>query len=70
MALTYWLYVVCKNCHNEVVFREIPRPSPDNDLRARPVHVECPTCEFESFYLPSEIHFGIVDSSDEQPGSS
>jgi hypothetical protein len=64
MVLSYWLYVECKECRYEMPFKEIPRPTPDDDLRLGSVHLVCPSCGFETIYLPSEIHFGIVDSEE------
>jgi hypothetical protein len=61
MGLAYWLYIECKNCRTEILFKEIPRPMPDDDLRSAAVHLVCPSCGFESIYLPPEIHLGIVD---------
>ena len=64
MGLSYWLYVECKKCRSEMAFKEIPRPMPDDDLRSASVHLVCASCGFETVYLPSEIHFGIVDSEE------
>jgi ribosomal protein S27E len=68
MGLGYWLYVECKKCGHEIAFKEIPRPSPDDDLRSRSVHLTCPSCAFDTAYRPPEIHFGIMESDDEQAG--
>lgn len=69
MGLSYCLYVECKKCRHEIAFKEIPRPTPEDDLRSRSVHLACPNCAFNSIYLPSEIHFGIIASEDEQSKS-
>jgi hypothetical protein len=62
MGLSYWLYVECKKCRYEFVFKEISRPRPDDHLRPVSIHLVCPSCGFETVYLQSELHFGIGDS--------
>lgn len=61
MGLAYWLYIECRKCRHEMLFKEIPRPMPDDDLRSASVRLVCPSCEFASVYLLPEIHLGIVD---------
>jgi hypothetical protein len=61
----YCLFVECKQCKEDIPFKNVPEPKPDDPpLTSRSVQLQCPNCEFEAVYKPAEIQLGVQDQDE------